>query len=148
MDWGIDFKFLLMNPSLLFSLLTICKYLVDVWVPGEVIWYVYAKVCCYWYCSECFIMYYVWVIYGWFWSGDVIISHLEGLKVICQDCAQSISLSRSGCRLFWSVIIDFSVKHCVVGIRLKCAVVLWEPWISGYLCVFIQSNNAYQKLPR
>ena len=32
-----------------------------------------------------------------------IISHLEGLKVICQDCAQSISLSRSWCRLSWSV---------------------------------------------
>ena len=28
-----------------------------------------------------------------------IISHLEGLKVICQDYAQSISLPRSCCRL-------------------------------------------------
>ena len=32
-----------------------------------------------------------------------ITSHLEGLKVICQDCSQLISLSRSCCRLSWSV---------------------------------------------
>ena len=99
MDWGIDFKFLLMNPSLLFVLLTIlfmCGF-------QERLFDVYAKVCCYWYCSGCSLC----IMYG-LSMGDFdlvmcIISHLEGLKVICQDCAQSISLSMSCCRLSWLV---------------------------------------------
>ena len=32
-----------------------------------------------------------------------IISHLVGLQVICQVVSQSINLSRSCCRLSWSV---------------------------------------------
>ena len=46
-----------------------------------------------------------------------IISHLEELKVICQVCSQSISLSWSCCRL--SVIVDFSVEHCIVGEKFE-----------------------------
>ena len=34
-----------------------------------------------------------------------IISHLKGLKVICQGCSQSISLSMSCCKLSWSVCL-------------------------------------------
>ena len=34
-----------------------------------------------------------------------IISHIEGLKVSCQDCSQSISLRRSCCMLPWSVCL-------------------------------------------
>ena len=44
-----------------------------------------------------------------------IISHLEGLKVICQGCSQSISLSGHAVRCLGRCIIDFSVEHCVVG---------------------------------
>ena len=55
------------------SKLAVCliDYLVDVWVPGEVVWYIYPEVCSYSYSSECFVMYSVGVIYGWFWSGDM-----------------------------------------------------------------------------
>ena len=100
MDWGIGFKFLLMNPSLLFALLTIllmCGFqerLFDMSMPRCVATGTALSV------SLC-------IMYG-LSMGDFdlvmcIISHLEGLKVICQDCAQSISLSRSCCRLSWSV---------------------------------------------
>ena len=45
-----------------------------------------------------------------------ITSHLEGLNVICQDCSQSISLSKSCCKLYLvSVLIDFSVEHCIIS---------------------------------
>ena len=97
MDWGIDFKFLLMNPSLLFALLTIllmCGFqerLFDMFMPRCVATGTALSV------SLC-------IMYGLSMGDlDLVISHLEGLKVICQDCAQSISLSRSCCRLSWSV---------------------------------------------
>ena len=43
-----------------------------------------------------------------------ITSHFEGLKAICQECSQTISLSGSCCRLFWSVcLFIFQVEHCI-----------------------------------
>ena len=99
MDWGIDFKFLLMNPSLLFALLTIllmCGFqeIFDMSMPRFFSTGTALSV------SLC-------IMYG-LSMGDFdlvmcIISHLDGLKVICQDCAQSISVSRSCCRLSWTV---------------------------------------------
>ena len=100
MDWGIDFKFLLMNPSLLFALLTIlvmCGFqerLFDMFMPRCVATGTALSV------SSC-------IVYG-LSIGDFdlvmcIISHLERLKVICRDCSQSISLSKLCCRLSWSV---------------------------------------------
>ena len=100
MDWGIDFKFLLMNPSLLLALLTIllmCGFqerLFDMSMPKCVAIGTAPSV------SSC-------IVYG-LSMGDFdlvmcIISHVDGLKVICQDCSESISLSRSCCRLSWSV---------------------------------------------
>ena len=82
MDCGIDFKFLLMNPSLLFALLTIllmCGFqerLFDMSMPRCVATGTALSV------SLC-------IMYG-LSMGDFdlvmcIISHLEGLKVICQD---------------------------------------------------------------
>ena len=49
-----------------------------------------------------------------------ITSHLEGLKAICQDCSQSISLSRSCCKLSWSVcLLVFSSKHCIISEKFE-----------------------------
>ena len=89
-----------MNPSLLFALLTIlltCGFqerLFDMYMPRCVATGTALSV------SSC-------IVYG-LSMGDFdlmmcIISHVGGLKVICQDCSQSISLSRSCCRLSWSV---------------------------------------------
>ena len=96
MDWGIYFKFLLMNPSLLFALLTILfmcgfqKRLLDKSICREVLLLVRSV-------SSC-------IVYGLSMGGfDLVMcitSHLEGLKVICQECSPSISIPRSCCR-FW-----------------------------------------------
>ena len=99
-DWGIDIRFLLINPSLLFALFTIllmCGFqerLLDVSMPRCVATGIALSG------SSCIV--------DGLSMGDLdlmmcIISHLEGLKVICQVCSQSISLSRSCCRLSWSV---------------------------------------------
>ena len=47
-----------------------------------------------------------------------ITSHLEGLKVICQDCSQSISLSRSCCKLSWSVCL-LIFRYSISAKRLR-----------------------------
>ena len=49
------------------------------------------------------------IVYG-LYMGDLdlvmcIISHLDGLKVISHVFSQSVSLSRSFCRLSWSVLL-------------------------------------------
>ena len=100
MDWGIDFKFVLMNPSLLFASFTILlmygfqERLFAMSRPRYVAADTALSV------SSC-------IVYG-LCMGDFdrvmcIISHLEGLKVICHDCSQSIGMLRSCCRLSWSV---------------------------------------------
>ena len=99
MDWGIDFKFLLRNPSLLFALLTI---LLICWFQ-EMLFDMSMLRCI---ATGTALSVSSRIVYG-LSMGDFdlvmcIISHLEGLKVICQCCSQSISLSRP-CRLSWSV---------------------------------------------
>ena len=100
MDWGIDFRFLLINPSLLFALFTIlsmCGFqerLLDMSMPRCVATGIVLSG------SSC-------IVYG-LSTGDLDlvmcnISHLEGLKVICQVYSQSFSLSKSCCMLSWSV---------------------------------------------
>ena len=100
MDCGIDFRFLLINPSLLFALFTIllmCGFqerLFDISMPRWVATGTALSG------SSC-------IVYG-LCMGDLdlvmcIISHLDGLKVICHVFSQSVSLSRSFCRLSWSV---------------------------------------------
>ena len=90
MDWGVDFRFLLINPSLLFALFTIllmCVFqekLFDISMPRWVATGTALSG------SSC-------IVYG-LSMGDLdlvmcIISHLQGLKVICQVCSQSIILS-------------------------------------------------------
>ena len=99
-----------MNPSLLFALFTIllmCGFqerLFAMSIPRCVATSTALSV------SSC-------IVYG-LCMGDFdrvmcIISHLEGLKVSCQVCSQSISLLRSCCRLSWSV------DHCVVGEKFE-----------------------------
>ena len=46
-------------------------------------------------------------------------SHFEGLKVICQDCAQLISLSRSCCMLFWSVCLVIFIEKEEEGAKIR-----------------------------
>ena len=81
MEWGVDFRFLLINPSLLFVLFTIllmCAFhgrLLDISIPRRVATGSALNG------SSC-------IVYGLSMCDlDLvmcIISHLEGLKVICQ----------------------------------------------------------------
>ena len=83
MDWGIYFKFPLMNPSLLFALLTIllmCGFqerLFDMSMLRCVATGTALSV------SSCMLYE---LSMGDFDLVMCITSHLEGLKVICQDC--------------------------------------------------------------
>ena len=85
----MNFKFLLMNPSLLFALLTVllmCGFqeTFDMCMPRCVATGTALSVTC--------------ILYelsrGNFYLVMCITSHLEGLKVICQDCSQSTSLPK------------------------------------------------------
>ena len=95
---GVDFRFLLLDPSLLFALFTIFlmsgfqERLFDMSMPRCVATGTALSD------SSC-------IVYG-LSMGDLdmvmcIILHLEELKVICQVCSQSISLPRS----CWSVLL-------------------------------------------
>jgi len=87
----MDFKFHLMNPSLLFALLTIllkCGFQ-EMSMPRCVATGTALSV------SLCIHE----LSMSDFDLVMCIISHLEGLIVISQDCSQLISLSRSCCKL-------------------------------------------------
>ena len=117
MDCGIDFRFLLINPSLLFALFTIlliCGFqerLFDISMPRCVATGTALSG------SSC-------IVYG-LYMGDLdlvmcIISHLDGLKVICHVFSQSVSLSTSFCRLSWSVwllICRYSIASSAKSLR-------------------------------
>jgi len=100
MDWGIDFKFPLMNPSLLIALFTIvlmCGFQEGLFAMSKSRCVATSTALS---VSSC-------IAYG-LSMGDFdlvmcIISHMDGLRVIGQVCYQSTSPLRSCYRLTWAV---------------------------------------------